>query len=230
MNRRKLIIVISEGQSEENALYPVLKSFFSPDEVIFYIYNGDLTVRKYSSSPVSEIESIVRTTLRRYALKRSDIRAVVELTDTDGCFISNEDIIYDDECKHIRYSDDGIRTMFPESIIDRNAKRRENLAKLIECSALGGRIPFAVIYFSRNLEHAVYGIDGHVSDNRKTDLAFSFSDRFGYNHKAFIEYLEGEKITPEGGYLESWNAIMEGSESLKRHSNLLLLFTPEQLS
>ena len=35
--RNKLVIFIVEGQSEENALYPVMKSFFYPDEVIFYI-------------------------------------------------------------------------------------------------------------------------------------------------------------------------------------------------
>ena len=123
--RNKLVIFIVEGQSEENALYPVMKSFFYPDEVIFYIYHGDLTVKSYAgSTPMKEIESIVKRVMKRYALKRSDIRLVAELTDTDGCFIPDEFIIQDDSAKHIDYSDGEIRTMFKESIEERNMKRR----------------------------------------------------------------------------------------------------------
>lgn len=225
MERNRLVIFIVEGQSEENALYPVMKSFFSPDEVIFHIYHGDLTVKNYQGTPVREIESIVRTIMKRYALRRSDIRCVIELTDTDGCFIPNSLIIQDDSARHISYSDDAIHTMYKESIEERNLKRRSNLDYLIATSALKGRIPFAIFYFSRNLEHAIYGIGGHVSDGRKTDLAYRFSDRFGFSHQAFIRYLEEEGITPEGSYQRTWEAIQNGNESLKRHSNLLLLFS-----
>ena len=62
-----------------------------------------------------------------------------------------------------------------------------------------------------------------MSDSRKTDLAYGFSDRFGYSHRAFIRYLREEGITPEGSYQATWEAIQQGSESLRRHSNLLLL-------
>lgn len=223
--RNKLVIFIVEGQSEENALYPVMKSFFYPDEVIFYIYHGDLTVKSYAgSTPMKEIESIVKRVMKRYALKRSDIRLVAELTDTDGCFIPDEFIIQDDSAKHIDYSDGEIRTMFKESIEERNMKRRINLDFLISSSSLKGGIPYSIYYFSRNLEHAIYGISGHVNDGRKTTLAYRFSDRFGKDCKAFAGYLEDEGITPEGSYQKTWEAIQSGRESLKRHSNLLLLF------
>ena len=39
------------------------------------------------------------------------------------------------------------------------------------------------------------------------------------------EYLREEGITPEGSYQATWEAIQQGEESLRRHSNLLLLFT-----
>ena len=224
--RNKLVLFIVEGQSEENALYPIMKSFFAPDEVIFHIYHGDLTVKNYpGSTPLREIESIVRTVMKRYALKRSDIRLVAELTDTDGCFIPDSLIIEDMEAKHIRYSTDDIRTMFRDSIIERNGKRRINLDYLISCSELKGRIPFSIYYFSRNLEHSIYGIEGHVSDSRKTDLAYGFSDRFGYSHRAFIRYLREEGISTEGGFQAKWEAIQQGAEIMRRHSTLLDLFT-----
>ena len=103
-------------------------------------------------------------------------------------------------------------------------KRRINLDFLISSSSLKGGIPYSIYYFSRNLEHAIYGISGHVNDGRKTTLAYRFSDRFGKDCKAFAGYLEDEGITPEGSYQKTWEAIQSGRESLKRHSNLLLLF------
>ena len=39
MNR--LVLFITEGKSEENALYSIMKSYFRPDPVIFHIYHGD---------------------------------------------------------------------------------------------------------------------------------------------------------------------------------------------
>ena len=222
--RRRLIIIIVEGKSEENALSSLMKCLFSPDEVIFHIMNGDM-MTKNQKNITRIVESIVGEESRRYGLQRSDIKTVIQLTDTDGCFIPDEYIIEDESLSHIEYTVECIRTPFPLSIQQRNSKRRRNILTLISHRLLKGKLPYSIYYFSRNIEHALYGIERAVSDSRKTDLAYEFSDRFSYNTKAFMDYLEEEDICPGDDYQSSWEALENDRESLKRHSNLILLFS-----
>ena len=220
----KLVLLIVEGQSEMNALYPLMKRYFSPDNVLFHVYKGDLTVRNYgSSSPVKEIEKILTEEMRKYGLARSDIREVVEITDTDGIFAPDQAILMDESAQHIIYTEDAVFTAFPESIAERNGKRRHNIGILLETEELKKGIPFRLFYLSRNIEHALYGIDRTVSDNKKTDLAYDFSDEFGSDIDAFREYLYDEDIALGDDYRSSWLAIMDGYESLRRHTNLHIL-------
>ena len=74
--RRRLIIIIVEGKSEENALSSLMKCLFSPDEVIFHIMNGDM-MTKNQKNITRIVESIVGEESRRYGLQRSDIKAVI---------------------------------------------------------------------------------------------------------------------------------------------------------
>ena len=223
-DRRKLVIIIVEGKSEENALSSLMKRFFSPDEVIFHVMNGDM-MTKSQKNIVKIVNAIVSEESRRYGLQRTDIREVIQLTDTDGCFISDKYIIEDESLSHIAYSEECIRTPFPLSIQQRNGKRRRAISSLVSMRMLKGHIPYSIFYFSRNIEHALYGIENGVSDSRKTDLAYEFSDRFSYNITAFILYLEKADICPGNDYLSSWQAIETGRESLRRHSNLILLLS-----
>ena len=171
------------------------------------------------------VNAIVSEESRRYGLQRTDIREVIQLTDTDGCFISDKYIVEDESLSHIAYSEECIRTPFPLSIQQRNGKRRRAISSLVSMRMLKGHIPYSIFYFSRNIEHALYGIENGVSDSRKTDLAYEFSDRFSYNITAFIRYLEKADICPGNDYLSSWQAIETGRESLRRHSNLILLLS-----
>ena len=155
--RRRLIIIIVEGKSEENALSSLMKCLFSPDEVIFHIMNGDM-MTKNQKNITRIVESIVGEESRRYGLQRSDIKTVIQLTDTDGCFIPDEYIIEDESLSHIEYTEDCIRTPFPLSIQQRNSKRRRNILTLISHRLLKGKLPYSIYYFSRNIEHALYGI------------------------------------------------------------------------
>ena len=224
MNR--LVILITEGKSEENALYSLMKSYFRPDKVLFHIFHGDLLIKRYKgNSPVGAIEDIVRYEMRRYGLFKEDIRAVVQIADTDGLFIPEENIVFSPESSHAVYTEESILTCNPDSIADRNRRRQKNIRRLISLTTLPSGIPYAVFYLSRNLEHALYGIETRVNDSRKTDLAYDFSDRFGYDWKAFLSYIEESGIMLGCDYKESWKLIQNNTESLKRHTNLQYLFT-----
>lgn len=43
MNEKKVVVVIVEGPSDENALGEILKEFFSSKEVQFAVVHGDIT-------------------------------------------------------------------------------------------------------------------------------------------------------------------------------------------
>ena len=218
------MLFIVEGQSEMNALYPIMKNRFRPDQVLFHIYKGDLTVKNYGQgTPVKEVEKILNEEMHKYGLTRTDIREVIELTDTDGIFLPDEAIMFSEEASHIQYTDDGVFTAYPDSILERNSKRRKNLEVLITTHELKRGIPFRVYYLSRNIEHALYGIDRGVSDNRKTDLAYEFSDRFGFNYRGLLRYLTEEQVTLGRNYTDSWDEIKRGLESVRRHTNLQLV-------
>ena len=220
----KLVLFITEGKSEENALYSLMKSFFRPNPVIFHIYHGDMLIKRYRKGPLSEIESIVRFECERYGLSQSDILRVIHIADTDGLFIPDTAVRMDYRARHADYRENAIYTCNPESIKERNKRRRGNVMILIQSQRLSGGIPYSIFYLSRNIEHALYGIDRHVNDSRKTDLAYDFADRFGSDWKSFMNYIETEGITIGNTYEDSWKLIQNNTESLKRHTNLLYVF------
>ena len=43
MSEKKVVVVIVEGPSDENAIGGVLKEFFSSEEVQFAVVHGDIT-------------------------------------------------------------------------------------------------------------------------------------------------------------------------------------------
>ena len=50
VNEKKVVTVIVEGPSDENAIGGILKEFFSSEEVQFAVVHGDIT-SNYSISP-----------------------------------------------------------------------------------------------------------------------------------------------------------------------------------
>ncbi len=222
---RKFVLVICEGPTDENALYRIFKSFFSPCEIRFHISHGDpLIINREDKNPMARIRAMVQEEKKRYALRDSDIAAVIQITDTDGAFIPDERITETDISNRIIYMEDEIRTKFPDSIISRNRKKRSNVNKLLNHYGINDEIPYRLYYVSRNLEHALYGIDGNLNDSRKGNLADDFSDEFGRDWRRFLAYIEKECSPLGASYEESWALIEKGTASLERHTNLNQMF------
>ena len=98
--RKKFIMVLCEGPTDENALYPELKAFFDPASIRFHICHGDplTTYSEKGKDPMNNIRRIVRQEMKRYGLRDSDVLAVFEITDTDGAFIPMDRIIAPASC------------------------------------------------------------------------------------------------------------------------------------
>lgn len=223
---KKFVLIICEGPTDEDALYRIMKGFFEPCEIRFHISHGDpLTSFSEQRNPMHGIKAIVNQEKKKYALRDSDILAVIQLTDTDGTFIPKEAVIEDQEASRIIYGQTFIRTKFPQSIIARNTKKQINLNKILPYYGINDEIPYRIYYVSRNIEHALYGIEGNLTDNKKTRLADEFSDRFGKDWRAFLSYMEKECFPLGTDYDESWRLIKEETRSLERHTNLNFLFS-----
>lgn len=83
------------------------------------------------------------------------------------------------------------------------------------------RIPYRVFYVSRNLEHALMGIEESCDQERKEKLGVAFGERFGLLPEAFLRLLE--KISAGKDYRETWRDVAKGLSSLQRGSNLDLV-------
>ena len=63
MNEKKVVTVIVEGPSDENAIGGILKEFFSWEEVQFAVVHGDIT-SNYSTTKenvVSKVGALIET-------------------------------------------------------------------------------------------------------------------------------------------------------------------------
>ena len=64
MNEKKVVTVIVEGPSDENAIGGILKEFFSSEEVQFAVVHGDIT-SNYSTTKESRRNRFNEKTARR---------------------------------------------------------------------------------------------------------------------------------------------------------------------
>ncbi len=189
---------------------------------------------------------------RKYTV--NDVIAVVHVMDTDGCLISESSIkigetfgtrtFYRDDC--ILVSDKNQK----DNIAERNQDRSKNILIMNSVTAiLGNAYDYQLYYFSRNLEHVVFnepnpnkdGKCDHIDDFiENLDMPIEQYlrpylpeiDRLGYSEKVDdsekVDYSKdvdySRSVNYHQRYRESWEFIEEGINSLKRYTNVPLLF------
>lgn len=221
---KKVVLFIVDGSTDENALSPVLKRIFLSQEVRFHVVHGDITSDRMSGSAnvIKSVNEHIRFEMERYGFRRGDILKVIHLIDTDGAFIPDSSVKAG-EGSELRYEEDQIITGNPEGIRERNAKKALILRRLYPAGTIGS-IPYSVYYFSRNLEHVLHGMSNNLTRDEKIEFADRFSDQYDHKPAEFISFLSNSDFTVPGNYKESWEFILEGTNSLHRHCNLHLLF------
>ena len=83
---KKVIFVIVEGPTDEDALSSVLKQIFSSAEVHFHVIHGDITTEDAitANNAKSYVAKRIAAEMKKYAYKESDILQIVHLIDTDA--------------------------------------------------------------------------------------------------------------------------------------------------
>ena len=201
-----------------------MKEYFSGNEVQFVVVHGDITLKDYVSSDniLKKINELIEGVKNRYRYGQGDFIRIIHIVDMDGVYISDVDIVETD-VEEIQYYEDHIDAKCANIIAERNKRKGDILYKLRKTGKING-IPYRVYFNSCNLEHVLYGELKNYSDEEKQILSDDFADRYDGKAGEFIEFISSSDIAVQGTYQKTWDYIEKELNSLKRHTNMHLIF------
>lgn len=227
MARKKIVFVIVEGPTDNDALGLVFEHFFKDKEVYVHIVHGDITTRTGINN--ANILKAVVEEIKGYAsnmhLTSKDFQEIIHIVDMDGAFVANTKVVEDITKEEVYYSETEIRTKDKLGIENRNMQKRENLNKMTAKNKIWN-IPYSVYYMSCNLDHVLYNKLNSTDEEKEQD-AFDFAKRFEEDLQGFLKFISTSDFSVQGTYVDTWQFIKEETHSLERHTNLGLCFSPK---
>lgn len=222
--RKKAMIFILEGPSDDTSLTGSLKHIFASSRIEPLIMHGDITSDRNVTNRniIRKLHEEIKAFCNKNFLTKGNILRIVHIIDTDGAFIPDELIQEDTDCRQIVYSEDNIRCRSKENLIRRNHIKQQNLQKLLDTHNIGG-LSYSVYYMSSNLEHVLHNRI-NLTDEEKEELSYEFAEICAEKPEYFIQLMTSQTVFIDGSYRESWDFIKSGKHSLERHSNLALCF------
>ena len=219
MARKKVVLVIVEGPSDDTALGVMLNQIYDKDKVYVHIMHGDITTREgvRSDNIVSKIGDEVRKYAKANHYTAKHFKQIIHIVDMDGAYIPNGNVVMDAERDEIFYADDGIYTSDPQGIMVRNKQKSDNLYRLRETRQIW-QVPYRVYYMSCNLDHVLHNKRNSTDEEKETD-AYIFAKKYKNDVKGFINFICHSDFSVDGDYKESWAYIEEGLNSIDRHTN-----------
>ena len=255
-------MILTEGPSDKAALtgfFTELYSLIDEDIEVFFpvlsedcitgngdveeIYNGDITSRN-GVEPDNILPMLLKMFIHPELKKHeayeypSSVYEVIHLVDIDGVYLDDDRIVQADqnETRDLPYYDDRNNTIIVRNrdwIIDRNRRKRENLAKLVETKRLritmakdentAREKPYKVYYFSSNLDHVLFGKANNESRNKVGDARRFSNDFYEEPLKMAAYFMNHPCAVSEQDYYDSWKTLSENSSSLEAATNINLL-------
>lgn len=222
--RKKAMIFILEGPSDDTSLTGSLKYIFASSRIEPLIMHGDITSDRNVTNRniIKKLHEEIKAFCNKNFLTKGNILRIVHIIDTDGAFIPDELIQEDTDCRQIVYSENSIRCISKKNLIRRNHIKQQNLQKLLDTHNIGG-LSYSVYYMSSNLEHVLHNRI-NLTDEEKEELSYEFAEICAEQPEYFIQLMTSQTVFIDGSYRESWDFIKSGKHSLERHSNLALCF------
>lgn len=219
MARKKIVFVIVEGSSDDEALGLLIEKIYNKNTVYVHITHCDITTESGAKAIniLSKIGGIVDSYAKSNHLSKSHFQEIVHIVDMDGAYIPDNAVTKDECAKKPQYSTTEIRTARPDGIISRNATKRACLDKISSTAKVWG-VPYQAYYMSCNLDHVLYNKLNSSDDQKETD-AFAFAMQYKENVQGFIDFISNSDFSARGNYLESWAYIKQDKHSLERHTN-----------
>ncbi len=224
MAKRKIVFVIVEGPSDDEALGVLFSKIYDKDSVYVHIIHGDITTQTgvTSANIVSKVGNCIRHYATQNHYRASDFKDIIHIIDMDDAYIPDSAIKKDETAVKPFYSTNKIHSANPEAIINRNVRKRENIDRLKSTGHIW-KLPYGIYYMSCNLDHALYG-KLNSSDEEKEKDAYLFAKRYRNDISGFIKYIKESDFSTGSDYKESWDYITKDLHSLERHTNLGLCF------
>lgn len=222
--RKKAMIFILEGPSDDTSLTGSLNHIFASSRIEPLIMHGDITSDRNVTNRniIKKLHEEIKAFCNKNFLTKGNILRIVHIIDTDGAFIPDELIQEDTDCRQIVYSENSIRCISKKNLIRRNHIKQQNLQKLLDTHNIGG-LSYSVYYMSSNLEHVLHNRI-NLTDEEKEELSYEFAEICAEKPEYFIQLMTSQTVFIDGSYRESWDFIKSGKHSLERHSNLALCF------
>ena len=219
MVHKKIVLVIVEGPSDDEALGVLLDKIFDDNRVYVHIAHCDLTTERGSgySTILRQLGEVISRITKQYHWKKSDFQEIIQIIDMDGAYIPDEGIIEDSNARKTLYSLTEIRTINVQGIVRRNATKRSCIDKLSSTYKIWDT-PYRIYYMSSNLDHVLYNKQ-NSTDIEKEEDAFVFSERYKDDTDGFIQYICESDFSVKRTYSESWVFIKEEMHSLQRYTN-----------
>ncbi len=202
MPRKKVLLILVEGPSDETSLAEPLVEMLSNNLIHIKIQHGDILTKYKVYSPEFEVtranvKGVINTIFKekinnikkQYKLRNSDFIGVVYCTDIDNCFTSSS--------PHSKNKKQCLEVLFNEVSLSLPNTKKE--------------IEFRVLFFSKNLEHVLHNKLGNFDDKEKE----SFSNKFiKLNHGAswfeiFNQIFDDENVMTWQTFTESFEKIRE---------------------
>ncbi|MCD7882213.1 MAG: hypothetical protein LUI87_00660 [Lachnospiraceae bacterium] len=224
-SKKKIVFIIVEGPSDDEALGVILSRLFDENEVYVEIMHGDITTDKNVSpgNIVSKIGDLVKKYASSTHYKVSDFQQVIHLIDMDGAYIPDDAVICDETQKTPYYSATEIRTAKRENIIIRNHKKRENIDRICFQGKIWNSIPYRAYYMSANLDHVLYDKLNSTEAEKEED-SLVFARTYKNRLDDFLVFISDSEFSVCDDFSASWKYIRTEKHSLERHSNLGLCF------
>ena len=224
MARRKIVFVIVEGPSDEDALAYLLSEIYNKDTIYVHVMHGDITSRTGvdASNIVSKIGDCVKQYAKQNPFKQSDFKEIVHIVDMDGAYIPDNAILENPKATKPIYNTTDIQTANRNNITIRNERKRENINRLKSTGQIW-KIPYKIYYMSCNLDHVLYN-KLNSSDEEKESDAYEFATKYENDILGFVKFIRESDFSVVSSYKDSWNYITKDLHSLERHTNLGLCF------
>lgn len=228
---KKVLLFLVEGTSDKVSLQSILENYFDSKKVQISVVHYDITQEEIPSEIKLKLNEKVQEFCSIEKIKVKDIKKIIHIVDTDGAFISPDNIIQITDDSKTFYTENEIFAKNKGSIIQRNQNKSsvlKILSKINTITVTTGNsnisVPYSIYYFSRNLEHVLHNIVENLSDQQKEELSNKFDDDYEGDSNRFKTFISDSFFAVAGSYKETWDFIKRETNSLKRYSNLHLLF------
>lgn len=224
---KNVIILIVEGKSDESFLFERLHELARTSHIHFVIENGDILNRQYNHKG---IKATIGDVINKLKFKKADIKAIFHIIDTDGSLIDSSRIQIDTSQKeNTIYHADKITVKNNQQkgyIEKRNDTRKSGISTMNSTDyVIGGKIFYQMYYFSCHLEHILFDKRNPAGETKISNVD-DFLDELEMPIEEFLmEWMPSAYDgTADNQYKSTWDYIGEEYNSLKRATNVPLLF------